>query len=198
MNDAVTIEKMPELEKLLSTNPDMKRLLRKLVSQVLRRAKTELSKNARSGLNIKDDPRKAVSAVRAMVYKRLLGGNVSILQKRNAGSTRVLMPRAGSRGQSKRTQQLSSYWGADRGFILRFLNAGTSDRSVKGLNGRTGFRSGERVGKRVYVSGGTGRNGYRGSISGRNWFAGASQQQLDIVSKEFCNIIDKEITNMKL
>lgn len=179
-NEVITIEKNERFEKLLSSDPDMRRKLRKVTGQVLRKARSALSTQARSMLP--RDPRQAYRAIKSTVYRRTLGGNVSILNKRKASSTRVRIEkerklREGQRGgnrtkRTKRTEQLDSYWGSDRGFILRFQNAGTAAR--------------------------TSRYGNRGSIAARNWFQGASQAQLQKAAELFCKIIDDEIEKMNI
>lgn len=179
-NEVITIENHAELERLLSTNPEMQKKLRKITGQVLRKARASLSKDARA--HLPNDPRQAYRAVKSTVYRRMLGGNVSILQKRKASSTRVHVEkdrklRPGQRGgnrlpRGKRTEQLDSYWGSDRGFILRFNNAGTDAR--------------------------TSRYGNRGSIAARNWFPGASQYQLQQAAAIFCQMVDKEIEQTKV
>jgi hypothetical protein len=85
--------------------------------------------------------------VKFAVYKTLFGGNLSILAKRKAGAKYELVrkrkldenphQRGGNRRpRSQRTKQLETYFGADRGFVLRFLNAGTDTRETR--NGSRG------------------------------------------------------------
>ena len=88
--------------------------------------------------------------------------------------------------RSKRTQDLMSYEGADRGFILRFLNAGTEARYTGGRNGRT---DAERT---RFIESHEGR-GFRGSISARNWFGPRSQKEMEAAAQNIQAIIDKVI-----
>ena len=179
-NGTVTISGLDAFEKKLkqleTTNPGFEKRLRGVIRQVLGEVRANLSKDATSGLQMKSDPRKAYKAVRYAVYKRLLGGQVNILQSRKAGSMKLYEPprkqREGQRGgnrmlRGKRTEQLMSYQGKDRGFILRFLNAGTDNRTSYGGN--------------------------RGAISARNWFGGASQKELERVAEKIQELIDKVI-----
>ena len=65
-----------------------------------------------------------------------------------------------------------SYTGADRSFILRWLNEGTDVRySGHGRNGRT------QADKDRFITKHNGA-GYRGGIMARNWFGGASEREL--------------------
>jgi tRNA(Met) C34 N-acetyltransferase TmcA len=70
--------------------------------------------------------------------------------------------------------QLDSYEGTDRGFILRFLNAGTTDRET--------------------------RFGNRGSLTARHWFGISSAFQVDAaasrVAEEIENLLQQEFQQM--
>ena len=90
--------------------------------------------------------------------------------------------------RSKRTQDLMSYEGADRGFILRFLNAGTEARYTGGRNGRN---EAERT---RFIESHEGR-GFRGSISARNWFGPRSQKEMEAAAQNIQAIIDKVIND---
>ena len=66
--------------------------------------------------------------------------------------------------RSRRTEDLLTYQGSDRGFILRFLNAGTSDRES--------------------------RIGNRGSIAARNFFGTSSQQAMEKAAEQLDALIE--------
>ena len=184
METIVEIENNVRLDLLLTNNREMDKKLNDLTKKVIRKARGELVKNARVGLNMESDPRSAYRAIKSTVYRRIKGGNVSILSKRRASSKRFPLPPT-KRTRSKRTEQLLSYYGADRGFILRFLNNGTEPRAVKGMNGRRGFRDEEAF-------------GYRGQIKGRNWFGHASQAEMEKAAAELEKMIDELIQNTKV
>ena len=179
------VRQKQELESLLMSNPEMEKKVQGLIRQVLLAARRDVSKSAQD--KMKSDPKQAYKAVKSAVYRRILGGNVSILNKRKAGKRGPVPPvvhklenevnskgnhRGGNRmPRSRRTEDLLTYQGADRGFILRFLNAGTDDRES--------------------------RVGNRGSIAPRSFFATSSQKameqaasQLEILIEE---LIKKEI-----
>ena len=177
----ITIEGIDAFDKKIkqmrTDDPTFEKRLRGAIREILKDARNALSKDAQSGLQMKSDPRHAYKAVRSAVYKRLFGGQVNILQSRKAGSGHLYEPqrkglpkRGGNRmKRSERTTQLMSYQGKDRGFILRFLNGGTTDRISYGGN--------------------------RGSIPARHWFGGASQKQLEIAAKKLQDIIDRVIND---
>lgn len=201
-NGTVTITGLDAFEKKIkqieTTNPGFEKRLRGVIRKVLGEARANLSKNATSGLDMKSDPRKAYKAVRYSVYKRLLGGQVNILQSRKAGAMSLYEPprkgtsdpngRGGNRvARTKRTEDIMSYQGKDRGFILRFLNQGTGDRAIHQMGNRA-LRTG---GVSILATKSLGGN--RGSISARNWFGGASQKELENVAGRLQEIIDKVI-----
>jgi tRNA(Met) C34 N-acetyltransferase TmcA len=70
--------------------------------------------------------------------------------------------------------QIDSYEGADRGFILRFQNAGTVERET--------------------------RYGSRGSLRARHWFGISSAFQMDAaasrVAEEIENLLQQEFQQM--
>ena len=201
-NGTVTISGLDAFEKkieqLKTTNPGFEKRLRGVIRKVLGEARAKLSKDATSGLQMKSDPRKAYKAVRYAVYKRLFGGQVNILQSRKAGSMSLYEPqrkgtsdakgRGGNRvTRTKRTEDIMSYQGKDRGFILRFLNQGTGDRAIHQMGNRA-LRTGS-----VSILATKSLGGNRGSITARNWFGGASQRELENVAGHLQDIIDKVI-----
>lgn len=170
------VKQRQELEQLMMSNPAMEKRVQGLIRKVLLEARRTISNQAKT--DIKADPRKAYKAVKTAVYKRILGGSVSILNKKRAGATSLYEPprtlQAGQRGgnrrsRSMRTEQVMSYQGADRGFILRFLNAGTDQRQT--------------------------RFGNRGSISPRNFFANSSQPAMQKAAEQLGTLIDEMIKN---
>lgn len=179
MADKATIEitgldeRIKQLGELATDNPEMRKRINEVIRQTLAKVRKALQIEAPSGLEMKSDPRKAYKAVRMAVYRRIFGGQVNILQSRKAGSGRYYEPprrlKQGQRGgnrikQSERTRKLMSYEGSERGFILRFLNAGAFDRKS--------------------------RYGLRGSIAPRNWFGPRSQAEMERAAGQIDKMID--------
>lgn len=172
------VRQKQELESLLMSNPEMEKKVQGLIRKVLLAARRTISGDAKGV--IKNDPRQAYKAVKSAVYRRILGGNVSILSKRRAGKRGPVPPvvhqletRVNSKGnhrggnrmpRSRRTEDLLTYQGADRGFILRFLNAGTEGRES--------------------------RIGNRGSIAARSFFATSSQQAMEKAAEQLDTLIE--------
>lgn len=170
-NDFITTDglqqRMKELEQLVTDSPAMKRELTSIIRKAIANARKRIVQDARDVLE--NDPREAYRAVRYSVYKQLLGGQVNILSSGRRGApTRYIRPRkldenphkrgGNRRKRSTDTMRIDSYQGKDRGFILRFQNAGTSQRET--------------------------RYGNRGSLASRNWFGRSSAFQLDTASRE--------------
>ena len=169
--------------------------LREIIGEEMKKARDEVVKS----IQFKNgDPRGAAQSVRRIVYKRILGGNINILNRQTAGrpnsyeAPRKLVPgqRGGNRMvRSKRTDDILHYGPVDRGFILRMVNAGTNPRYANGRN----------------VTGGKNRNlsklmklqeegdWYRGSISGRNFFGRDGQKALEKAMEGLVKMIDREV-----
>jgi hypothetical protein len=168
------VEKEVMFDHLLTTDPGFDLNVRKLIRQVLQEARKNLSKDAKN--YIENDPRKAARAVKHTVYKQIFGGNLSILQKRKAGAKRDYNPprtlRVGQRGgnrrvRNSRTKQLDSYFGADRGFVLRFLASGTTTRQT--------------------------RYGSRGSIRQTNWFGHTAPWHMETAAANVADAINEYV-----
>lgn len=174
-----------ELEQLVTSNPAMKKYLQGIIRKCIGEARKNVVKDAQDVLSTKPegapdnwvaDPRHAYKAVRNSVYKQIFGGQINILSSRKRGApTRYQRPRklddnphqrgGNRRKRSLRTMQLDSYEGADRGFILRFQNAGTVDRET--------------------------RYGNRGSLRARNWFGVSSAYQMDAAATKVAVMIEQ-------
>lgn len=171
------VKQREDLERLMMSNPEMEKKVQGLIRKVLMAARKEISGAAKSSMH--SDPRQAYKAVKTSVYRQILGGNVSILNKRHAGKMTGYEPprtlRQGQRGgnrvpRGQRTDDIMHYGGADRGFILRFLNAGTQGRTAGSRGGRLG--------------------GNRGSISPRGFFSSTSQRALNRAADQLSHLID--------
>ena len=170
------------LRRMQTDNPRTKRELQAIIRRAIGEARKNVIKDAQDVLE--NDPRHAYKAVRNSVYKQIFGGQINILSSSKRGNaTKWVKPKkdrpANARGgnrrkRSKRTMQLDSYEGADRGFILRFLNAGTAERMT--------------------------RYGSRGHLAARHWFGASSAFQLDTaasrVAEEIENLLHQEFQQM--
>lgn len=136
-NEAVIIEQQKALEAALSSNPKTQKVLQKLIRKFILQARAEVAQSIKFKGG---DPRHAAQAVRTMVYRKVLGGNINIYSSKKAHASNSYEPprklREGQRGgnrrkRSARTQRMMNYAPLDRGMILRWQNDGTSVRSVE-------------------------------------------------------------------
>ena len=183
-NDSVVLRQQEVLEAALSTNPKTQKALQKLIRKALMEVRPELVSAARGAMG--SDPRGAAQGIRTSVYKKILGGNVNIMNMRKkAGNPttyeppRKLQPhqRGGNRVPSgERTNTVMHYGPHDRQWILRFINSGTGDRMAGTRGGRL--------------------SGNRGSIAPRNFFRGAGERTLAQAADNLATLIDTELEAM--
>jgi hypothetical protein len=179
-----------ELEALLSSNPEMEKKIQGLVRKVLMAARKQIM----GDIPFKHgDPRQSVKAVKTAVYKRILGGSVSLYNKRGTGkgSNGYEPPRKGSigrggnrRSRSARTQQIMSYEGSMRAFVLRFLSEGVSGRAIN-----FEYNDNRRVDKWNKHP----NTGNRGNIAPRNFFANSSHKALQQAAEQLDQLINELI-----
>jgi hypothetical protein len=168
MATKITIENNVHLDRLLTTNPEMDKKIRNIVRKVLEQAQKSVQQEAMTL-----SKKQAYKAVRKTIYKTILGGNINILSGRRSGQ-RAPLPaesarktsheRGGNRmPRSQRTEDLLTYAGSDRGFVLRFLNNGTIERN----------------------------NGTRrtGSISARRWFTPVGERNIERAANQFEQLV---------
>jgi hypothetical protein len=173
--------------------------VQKLIRKVLMQARSEIGKGIKFD---KGDPRQAYKAVKTAVYRQILGGSVSILRKRRAGTqfSNYEPPRtlkAGQRGgnrrpRSQRSDNLLHYAGDSRAFVLRFLNAGTNARYIQftGDSNRSRVNRGSQGGTKYGKTINTGR---RGNIAPRNFFSSSSHRAMQKAADQLSILIDQMI-----
>lgn len=176
LNENLAQQQNKAFARLLVSDKETRKRIKKIIREELKDAVKRLQEDAK--YEMKEDPRKAFRAVRYSIYKRILGGNVSILSRRRAGARYQLIKerkldrnpyqRGGNRrSRSPRTEQIDSYFGADRGFILRFINSGTVQRQTK--------------------------YGNRGSIAAKNWFVNMAPHEVELAAGNLSAIIEEEL-----
>ena len=189
-------ERIKQFGEASTKNPEMRRRINEVIRQMMKEVRKNLQSNAQSGLQMKEDPRKAYKAIKMAVYRKIFGGNVSILSPRRAGNMRLYEPprhpsqRGGNRmKRSGRTTDMMSYQGGDRWMVLQWLNNGTRERYIGGRNGKTEAQYNKFVADR------NGR-GFRGSISARNWFGPRSTQELQNAAAKLDKMIDDIVSGI--
>lgn len=162
--------------RLMFTDKETRNRIRKIIREELKDTAKRLREDAR--YEMKEDPRKAYRAVKSTVYRKILGGNVSILNPKKAGPRYQLIrdrkldrnpyQRGGNRRpRSPRTEQVDSYFGKDRAWILRIINGGTVTRQTK--------------------------YGNRGSIAARNWFQNMAPHEIELAAGNLAEVIEEEL-----
>lgn len=188
------------LEAVMTTDPEMQQRLRDMINEELKAAR----KSVVDSLKFENgDPRGTAQSVRRVVYQKILGGNLNILNRRSAGNRsnyeaprKVYPGMKGHRGgnrtvRSQRTDDILHYGPADRGFILRMVNSGTKPRYANGRNGKWA-RGGNRTFFKLQEQG----DYYRGSISSRNFFGNAASTAIQTVVEKLAGMIDQEFNKL--
>lgn len=200
VNDAVILEQQKVLEAALSTNPKTQKALQKLIRKALMEARASLSDYIKTKLD-NDDPRGAARAVRTSVYRKILGGNINILNSKKAHGTNNYEPprtlRPGQRGgnrrpRSQRTNTVMHYAGEDRQFILRFVDSGTKQRAIER---QMEFKLASGGSKFKWVQDAS-KYGNRGSIAARNFFKTSAEPRLRRATEYLADLINEELETM--
>lgn len=127
------------------------------------------------------DPNRSRNAVLGTVYKRVIGGSVSLLDRKKVKKMRLVKQKRGgksgiirNRYVSDRTKQIRGYMPENRGFILRFINKGTQARTANGRGGR----------------------GNRGMIQGKNFFEPVANAGMKMAAENMRKQVDKMIEDV--
>ena len=205
-------EQMKQLDALLASNPEMEKKMRRVISKVMIKAQKWTQKEIANDPALNNDPRHAAKAVRKAVYRRILGGNINILNKKKRGNPSTYTPtrtlKSGQRGgnrrlRSERTMRMDSYSAEDRTFILLFLENGArkdGGRRQMGSFNEDPHRSKVKRGSQggdVKKYGTTVNTGSRGNIKPRNIFSKniiALGEFIDReLNKEFSDLLKSQV-----
>lgn len=193
LNQQMVRNQQESLAVLFVSHPETKKRIKKIVREELKKAAKRMQQDIHAEL--KNDPRQAYKAVKFSIYKRIMGGNMSILSRRRGGAryelrkSRKLDENPRQRGGNRRlrstaTRRMDTYFGADRSFVLRFLNSGTKERNIY-------FKSDPRRSK--YDSSHNPNTGYRKFIAPRDLFEGDSQKEMEKAAMEISAMIEDEL-----
>ena len=131
---------------------------RKEKREAVRRAVKPLQQGVQESFKreFKNDPRKAVKAVKVLRWKDGSGATVSLHNSKKAGAS-VAWPTGTKRPRpvSGETKRMNGYYGKDRAMILRWLNLGTKDRHINftGVPKRDKPRKSKMIGGRGHITG---------------------------------------------
>ena len=179
------------LKALSAVDGEFYKRLREMIFLELKAARNKIVED----ISFKNgDPRGTRYAVKRYVAGKYLGGVVSILDGRKAGSRnnyeapRKLRPRqrGGNRmPRSQRTDDMLHYGPQDRSMILRWVNSGTAPRYAAGRN--VSGRGNRREFFRMQEEG----DWYRGSIAPRNFFARIGQPEMEKAVDRLGKMVDE-------
>lgn len=164
------------MDRLMKFSPGFERRLQKVIDQALVEVRKGMVSHA--GSQIPNDDKGAKRAIRRIVYRQIIGGQVNILKKRRAGQLvdedEIATSNANQywRRRGYKTGQMLRYNGSDRGFILRFANAGTVPRTSTTMDAHPIKRKSisERPSGRTYKSSIIGYRGRMGLSGARDFF----------------------------
>ena len=185
------------IESMMTDNPELREKLKEAIRQDVWKARQSVVRNMDKVFK-NGDPAQARRAVRHVIYTEMLGANLNIYNMvRGTANWRVRqVERRGTsdpkgRGGNRRkrnfiTIRMHGYEGKARGMILRWLNDGVNDRSIK-------FTHNQR--RKVDKWNTHPNTGNRGSITPRNFFEPLASAALSVVSQHLAQIIEEEIAN---
>lgn len=177
LNEQLVEQQARAFARLMFKDADTRERIRKIIREELKDTAARLREDAHYSLE--NDPRKAYRGVKSSVYRKILGGNVGILNPRRAGASHAYekvrkldqtgpYQRGGNRRpRSARTEQIDSYYGKDRAFILRFISSGTKQRTT--------------------------RYGNRGSITANRWFQNMAPHEIELAAENLAVVVNEEL-----
>ena len=184
------------LKALTAVDGEFHKRLREMIFLELKAARNKIVED----ISFKNgDPRGTRYAVKRYVAGKYLGGVVSILDGRKAGSRnnyeapRKLRPgqRGGNRMlRSQRTDDVLHYGPGQRSFILRYVNSGTAPRYSAGRN--VSGKGNRRAFFKMQEEG----DWYRGSIAPRNFFATLGQPAMERAVRNLGQMVDEEFNKL--
>lgn len=178
-SDAIELQ-VKQIESMMTDNPELRKKLQDAIREDVWKARNTVVSNM-TGIFANGDPAEARRAVRNIVYEKILGANLNIMNmKKGTAQWRVRQvdrkveqnPKMWGGNRIKRgfkTTRMHGYEGKARGMILRWVNSGVGDRVT--------------------------RYGNRGSIAARNFFEPLAGAALNVVSQHLAQIIEQEIAN---
>lgn len=176
------VKQIGSLEKLTTTNPEMLEKIRRIVSDDVWKARNSVVRNLYP-VFLNGDPNEARRSIRRVVYRKIIGANLNIYNMRRGTAkftyrqperiaSKIGQPKKRGGNRTRRTEKTARIQGYEpkaRGFILRWVNAGTDERTTK--------------------------YGYRGAIATRDFFEPAAKAALEVVAVHVCRVIEKEVSS---
>lgn len=189
------------LERMMIDNPETREAIQKLIKEAMLEARNATAQDV-SG--IVKGAGQSWRSIRRSVFKKILGGNINILdKKRGTAEWRIVQKvrkveqnphmRGGNRRRrTLRTAMVEGYEPTARGFILRFQDSGTRQRFIGGRNSTGRGDNGLRWG-RMKARG----TGNRGEITAGNFFFyRIASKHLGQAAEKLAKMIEEEIAKI--
>lgn len=193
VNDGNIRQEVKGLESLMTSNPDTAKRLRNTLSKLLIEARKETADDVKSKYGGEREPWRSV---RNTVYKKVLGGNLNILNMKKGtakwkwiNKVRKVEQNPRMQGGNRRkitmkTGRSEGYEGKARGFILRFQNEGTNARHIKFTANPN--RHVDQWNKHP-------NTGNRAQVGGGHFFEQAAGKALNVMSQKMGDAINTEL-----
>ena len=195
-NNAVRIQEK-NLQRMMTDNPDTRQVIQDLIRQSIWEARNAVAQDVRGVIG---NSGQTARSIRNIVYKKLLGANINILnKKRGTASWKVVQKqrkvdanpkmRGGNRRtRSQRTIMIQGYEPTARGFILRFQNSGTIQRFI---GGRNRYKTNIEYLNRIESG-----KGNRGRVKPGWFFERFASQEIGKASDKLGKLIEEEIAKI--
>lgn len=189
------------IERLMTDNPQTREAVRMLIRNALWEARNATSQEL-SG--IVKGPGQSWKAVRNIVFQKILGGNINILNKKSGTAnwkvvqkTRKVDQNPHMRGGNRRrrtlrTAMVEGYEPTARGFILRFQDSGTRQRFIGGRNRSSARGDNGLLWGRMKQRG----TGNRGEITPGEFFFRVASKHLGVAAEKLAKLIEEEISKI--
>lgn len=189
------------LEKMMTDNPQTRQAIQDLIRETMWEARNA---TANEVMGIVGNRGQSARALRNIVFKKVLGGNINILNmKKGTAAWKVVQKtrkveqnpkmRGGNRRKrTTRTAMVEGYEPKARGFILRWQDEGTRQRFAVGRNhfGRT--KNNLQYGKIAQRG-----LGNRGKIIAGNFFFRIASKHLGTAAQKLATMIEQEIAKIQ-
>lgn len=189
------------LEKLMVDNPDTREAIQALIRETMWEARNNVSRDIS---NVIGGNMQSYRAVRNIVFQKVLGGNVNILDSMRKGTAqwKVIQKdrkveqnpkmRGGNRRRrTLRTAMIEGYEPKARGFILRWQDSGTRQRFAVGRNNFGSRKNNLQYGK-IKQAG----KGNRGSITPGEFFYRIASRRLGEAAEKLAVMIEEELSKI--
>lgn len=180
------------IDKMMTTDPETRKRIQEFIRVEIIKARNRLADDLKAAYP--NSEHQSYRAVRSIVYQKVLGANLNILDKKKGTATWKVRQktrkveqnpkmRGGNRmKRSQRTIMLDGYEPSARGFVLRFLEEGTKQRFTGGRNSARNYYKMVRSGR-----------GNRGSLTATHLFAKFANQEIGVAAEAISRMIDAEM-----